>query len=79
MAPLGSISCIYPAVLWLDNRMIIKACSRNINSEATISVHKQKNQTKGSGQVFLSKSTFVPRKVDKMFLLSEDVVLPPFF
>ena len=68
------------SVLWLDNCMIVKTCSRNITCEATTPVQKEKNQPKGSWRTFLSKPTFVPqlRKVSKMFLFSKRMLLYPF-
>ena len=71
------LSC---SVLWLDNCMIVKTCSRNITCEATTPVQKEKNQPKGSWRTFLSKPTFVPqlRKVSKMFLFSKRMLLYPF-
>ena len=65
LAPLGSISYLLPCfVLWSDNCIIVKACSRNITDYATTPVYKEKINLK-IWCAFLWRPTFVPwpRKV----------------
>ena len=75
---LGSISYLYRSVLWSENCMIVKACSRNITDYAATPVYKENINLKVPGVLFFA--VYLRSSVKKSRLsfptFQEDVVLP---
>ena len=68
------------SVLWSENHMIIKACSRNITDYATTPLYNKKNQPKGLASFpFKTYLSFLANESWLMFLLSKKMLFYPVF